>query len=174
MPNTKVRVKKPKALLFDVAKNPFIEKVLCRYVYDNVKTYLEENWGSDAVLMVIEQLRTEANERAQNHGYPKPTYCCLSLLFNLRRHVPQIPFQAEPAALINATVSFVQYCVRKQITSRAITQLQFNMWFDALKRDRLKAIVSSDLDSPLKHKDRNIRLFVFSSRWIKATDRFLE
>ena len=159
MANNKLQVKTPKALLFDVistvAKTSFIDKVLLPYVKANAKTYLEENWGSEAVLMDIANLRIQAN---------------------LEPDVPQIPAEAEQAALINATVAYIEYCEDKKKTSDAITLLRFHMWFDGLKRNRIETPVYSDVASKLKqwHMERNIRLFVFSNGWTEATKRFLK
>ena len=158
MAQNKLKVIKPKAMLFDmistVAKASFIDNVLLPYIKTNAKTYFEENWSSEAVKMDITNLQSMAK---------------------LEPNAPQIPTDAAQAVLIEAAVAFVAYCVDKGKTSDAITLLRFHMWFDGFKRGRIETPVYSDVASKLRkwrHGDK-VRLFVVSNGWSEATKRFL-
>lgn len=61
-----LRLKKPKALLFDisgtVAKTSFIDKVLLPYITINVRSYLEQFWNTKPVNNTIEFMKVCASE----------------------------------------------------------------------------------------------------------------
>ena len=61
---TPLKVRKPKAILFDmvgtVIKSNFIDRVLFRYIAENLEVYLKNNWGKKVLMHDIDMLRSES------------------------------------------------------------------------------------------------------------------
>lgn len=102
-----LRLKKPKALLFDisgtVAKTSFIDKVLLPYISANFKTYMNENWGSNAVRIDVENLRREAGGDAK---------------------APKVSANGNKDEVIDTCAEYVNYCVDANIENKAIILLR--------------------------------------------------
>ena len=93
-----VKVKKPKAIMFDLTslamKAYFNEKVLMPYFLLVGKSYLEKNWDEASTKEDIDRIRNE-----QPAG-----------------ELPTIPpKEADKAVVVQAVVSYINYCIEKKI-----------------------------------------------------------
>lgn len=154
-----MKLKKPKAILFDitgtVAKTTFIDMVLLPYVQKYCRVYLEENWTRKAAQADINNLRAQVAQDAE---------------------APKIPeASASKEDIIKACGEYVDYCFSKKIENKGILLLRFHMWFDGYQRNRLETPVYSDVAVQIQkwRSDLGIKLYVVSNGWSEATKCFL-
>ena len=103
-----LKVKKPKAILFDISgtavKISFIEKTLIPYFRTQTKSFLEENWHKPETQEDIERIR---NEPPVGGDAPK---------------IP--PKDADKAEVINAVTNYVYYCTDKKLEPKGYALLK--------------------------------------------------
>lgn len=156
-----VKMKKPKAVLFDVsgtaARESFVEKVLLPYFKLAVKPYFESNWDqSPCSNDVVSLARTAAAQGPE---------------------APKIDLEASKGKQITALVRYVEWAqeTKDMEQTRAFALFRFHVWFDGYDKGKLSTPVYSDVAVTIQkwRCDLGIKLYILSNGWTEATKKFM-
>lgn len=156
---TVVKMKKPKAILFDVSdvamKPFFVEKTLQPYFQANIKSYLEENWAKASTQDDIEAIRSE-----------KPLF----------EGVPSFPPKgAEKEEVISYLCKYVALCAETKLESKGYTLLKLHVWCAAYAKGDIETSVLSDVAVQIQkfRLEQQIRIFGVFKGYAEMARRFL-
>ena len=155
-----VKMKKPKAVLFDVsgtaARESFVEKVLLPYFKVGVKPYLEANWSQPTCVDDVQALMRAAAAQGPE--------------------APKADLAASKEKQIAALLKYVDWAQEKgQDQTRAFALFRFHVWFDGYDRGKLVTPVYSDVAVTIQkwRCDQGIKLYILSNGWTEATKKFM-
>ncbi|KAH9406168.1 Enolase-phosphatase E1 [Tyrophagus putrescentiae] len=155
-----VRLRKPKAILFDIAgtvtHTTFMDKVLAAHIRRNAATFVHNNWANGQIQADVELMRTAA---AKNKSWP------------------QIPPANDQAAVCDSVAKLANHLLDSSDNADCLgfAQLRFHMWFDAYAKGQLTTAIYSDVAIQMKRWrcDYDIKLFVVSHGWSEANKVFM-
>ncbi|KAF7494124.1 Enolase-phosphatase E1 [Sarcoptes scabiei] len=155
-----IKVKKPKAVLFDisgtVARESFVEKILIPYFKIAHRVYMENTWQKPECQECIKQLAEMAQKDV---NAPKINLACCD----------------DKKTMIDQVCQCIDYCLVNNKEGKAFANFRFKVWFDGYERQKLTTPVYSDVAVTIQRWkcNQNVKLYVLSNGWTEASKRFM-
>ncbi|RWS17676.1 enolase-phosphatase E-1-like protein 3 [Dinothrombium tinctorium] len=119
---TIVKVKKPKAVVFDfsgtAAKTHFVESVLFDFIKNHFKEYLDDVWHTKEFQEILSKLRKQVEFDRQSDP-----------------NIPEIPEKDEDLNIKQAICENINYYIENGLNSEAHHELKFQAWFYGYKKE---------------------------------------
>ncbi|OTF73016.1 enolase-phosphatase E-1-like protein [Euroglyphus maynei] len=174
-----VKVKKPNAVLFDiagtVARESFVEKLLIPYFKVAYRVYLENNWSKSECKDAVKKLAEAAEKDSKapkiqidgnssggsNASVKSPSTSSIS--------------RNQKKDAIQQVCRYIQYCLDNEKENKAYAFFRFQVWFDGYDRNKLSTPVYSDVAITVQRWKNNkaIKLYILSNGWSEASKRFM-
>jgi len=156
-----VLVRRPKAIVFDIlgtaSKSGFLERILFPYLKVNLEPYVSTHWTKRDFLKLYARIVEQSVE------------------FN--RNDPSCPIVAphDRDDARTTLVNFINYVTETGLSSPAVTQLRFKVWFEGYQSARIKTPVYSDVPNRMRTWfAEGVKFYVFSNTWTEAQQALLK
>ncbi|KAH7640102.1 enolase-phosphatase E1 [Dermatophagoides farinae] len=178
-----VKVKKPNAVLFDiagtVARESFVEKLLIPYFKVAYRVYLENNWSkpecAEAVKKLAEAAEKDSKAPKIQMGSSKKNNSQSSVSSSSMKSPSTTVSRNRKKDAIEQVCRYIQYCMDNEKETKAYAFFRFQVWFDGYDRNKLSTPVYSDVAITVQRwkNTKAIKLYILSNGWAEASRKFM-
>ncbi|KAH9412750.1 enolase-phosphatase E1-like [Dermatophagoides pteronyssinus] len=173
-----VKIKKPNAVLFDiagtVARESFVEKLLIPYFKVAYRVYLENNWAKQECKDAVKKL-AEAAEKDSKAPKIQLNGSNSNTSMNSMKSASTSASRNKKKEQIEQVAKYVQYLIDTEREIKALAFFRFQVWFDGYERNKLTTPVYSDVAITVQRwkNTKGIKLYILSNGWAEASRKFM-
>ena len=161
MTNGPVKVRRPRAIVFDIlgtaSKSGFLERVLFPFLKQNLENYINSHWNNKDFIRTYRQIQEQSLEH--------------------NRQDPNAPLVAdhETSQGRASLMSFINFVTDNGINSPTVTKLRFKVWFEGYQQSKLETPIYRDVAERYSSWfAEGVKFYVYSNSWVEAQKAMLK